>query len=316
MTGKACHVLASATQVGLIQALDLHFRVKAPRTVRFVGFIAAAVLLCCSLAKAEEGASTSTDWKTLHFAGYNLAYTCAGTARPVLILEAPAGIAAEKAYEKIFHELAKRHRVCFVERLGLGKSDDAPPNLVQTTKDYASGVLRLVDVVAPDEKVVLIGYSFGGFVVRYFAATHPERTAGLLLIDAQHEDWLVDLKRRMSPDDWSKMQGILDWFKSRLGHNNWDSQFEVKGVSLPRDMPIRMISRGLPYQSIRKANLSEEGVRLYNESHDRLQFELLKLTDNSSRVVATKSEHLIVESEPELVLSEIAKLASQVSKGN
>ena len=284
--------------------------------MHFIRFIAAAALLYCSLTHAAEGSSTSMDWKTLPFAGYNLAYTCAGTARPVLILEAPSGIAAEEAYEKVFHELAKRHRVCFVERLGFGKSDDVPPDMVQTTKDYASEVLRLVDVVAPDEKVVLIGYSFGGFVVRYFAATHPERTAGLLFVDSAQEDWLVDLKRRMSSDDWSKMQGILDWFKIRLGHNYWDSQFEVKGVSLPRDMPIRMISRGLPYQNIRKANLSEEGVRLYNESHDSLQFELLKLTDNTSRVVAAKSEHLIVESEPELVLSEIEKLVSQVAKAN
>ena len=282
--------------------------------MHFTRLIAAAALLCCGLAHAEDAASTSADWKTLAFAGYNLAYTCAGTTRPVLILEAPSGIAAEKAYEKIFGELAKRHRVCFVERLGFGKSDNVPSGLVQTTKDYASEVLRLVDVVAPGEKVVLIGYSFGGFVVRYFAATHPDRTAGLVFIDSEHEDWLVDLKRGMAPDDWSKMQGILDWFKSRLGHNYWDSQFEVKGVSLPRDMPIRLISRGLPYQQIRKAKLSEEGVRLYNESHDRLQFELLKLSDNTSRIVATKSEHLMVDSEPELVLSEIEKLVSEVSQ--
>src|SRR5687767_8941921 len=99
------------------------------------------------------------------------------------------------------------------------------------------------------------------------------------------------------------MQDILDWFIRRLGHNYWDSRFEVASVSLEPDLPVRIISRGLPYQHIREAELSEDGVRSYNESHDRNQLKLLTLSHNSSRVVAHKSEHLIVASEPELVVA-------------
>lgn len=276
-------------------------------------FVAISIFLLCGPAHAEDGGPPPKEWNDLQVGDYDLAYTCAGTSRPTLILEAPSGIPAEKAYEKIYPELVKRYRVCFAERLGFGKSDKVPEGLVQTTKDYADEVLHLVDAVAPGEKVVLVGYSFGGFITRYFAAVHPDRAAGLLLIDSAQEDWIVDVKKRMSPEDWSRMQDILDWFLRKLGHNYWDSQFEVASVSLPRDLPVRIISRGLPYQHIRKANLSEQGVAIYNEMHDRHQLDLLGLTDRTSRVVATRSEHLIVDSEPELVLAEIEKLVSQVS---
>lgn len=265
-------------------------------------------LLCCGLAQAENTAVSPLEWDALAVGSYRLAYACAGSGRPTLILESPSGISSEEAYRKIVPELSRSYRVCFVERLGLGRSDEVPEGLVQTTRDYSDEVLHLVDKVAPAEKVILVGYSFGGFIARYFASVHPDRAAGLLLIDSAQEDWIVEVKQQMAPDDWAKMQDILDWFQRRMGHNYWDSQFEVAGVSLDPELPVRIISRGLPYQHIRKANLSEAGVQIYNESHDRNQLKLLGLTRSTSRIVATKSEHLIAESEPELVISELREL--------
>lgn len=274
-------------------------------------FVLAALLGCCGLAQAGTTPTPQLEWGSLPVGSYTLAYACAGEGKPTLILESPSGISAEEAYRKIIPEIAGQYRACFVERLGLGRSDAVPPGLVQTTKDYAEEVRQLVDKVAPGEQVILVGYSFGGFIARYFAAVHPGRAAGLLLIDSAQEDWIVEVKQQMAPDDWARMQDILDWFLRRMGHNYWDSQFEVASVSLRPDLPVRIVSRGLPYQHIRKANLSEDGVRIYNESHDRNQLKLLALTQRTSRVVAARSEHLIAESEPELVLSEIHKLVGQ-----
>ena len=278
--------------------------------IRKITFALLVLFLCQGCALNQPGIKNT--WGSLRVVNYNLAYMCSGSTRPTLILESPSGVSAEQAYEKILPALGKKHRTCFVERLGLGKSDQVPSGLTQTTKDYAVELTALLDKVAPRERVVVVGYSFGGMTARYFAAVHPERVAGLILIDAAHEDWLIDAKHRMQPDHWEKMQGILDWFMQNLGHNYWDSQLEVASSTLPTNMPVRIISRGLPFQRIRKAMLSEDGVRIYNASHDAHQLKLPMITNNTSRIVAKNSEHFIVDSEPELVLAQIEEIYSQI----
>jgi pimeloyl-ACP methyl ester carboxylesterase len=47
---------------------------------------------------------------------------------------------------------------------------------------------QLLDRSGIDGPVVLVGASIGGFVVRVFASEQPERAAGLVLLDATHED--------------------------------------------------------------------------------------------------------------------------------
>lgn len=240
--------------------------------------------------------------------GYELSYSCAGSGSPNVFLEPPSGISAEMAFAKIFLQVAKTNKVCFYERLGFRDSGEVPDGLNQTVKDYSSELEQLIKLRSDSKKIVLVGYSFGGFVMRYYAAKHPERVDSILLIDAAHENWIQSMKSSMSKEDWQKMQSILDWFQDNLGHNVWDSQFEVANTKLPSELKIRIISRGLPHETIRKAGVSEEGIRIYNELHDKYQTEQLDLSKNTKRVFAKKSEHLIVDSEPHIVMQQLSAL--------
>ena len=239
---------------------------------------------------------------------YNLSYTCAGSGAPNVFLDPPSGIRAEDAFAKIFLKVARTNKICFYERLGFGTSDAPPEGLNQTVKDYSHELDQLIKLKSDSEKLVLVGYSFGGFVMRYYASKKPERVDSILLIDAAHENWIQDMKKSMSGDDWQKMQSIIDWFQNKLGHNVWDSQFEVAKTKLPNELEIRIISRGLPHETIRKAGVSEDGIRIYNELHDKYQTEQLKLSSNAKRVFAKKSGHLIVDSEPYVVMEQLSAL--------
>jgi pimeloyl-ACP methyl ester carboxylesterase len=42
-----------------------------------------------------------------------------------------------------------------------------------------------------NDKVILVGHSLGGAVIRYYAVQHPEMIEGLLFIDPSHEDFEV-----------------------------------------------------------------------------------------------------------------------------
>ncbi len=242
------------------------------------------------------------------FHDYELSYSCAGEGAPNVFLEPPSGISAEIAFSKIFLQVARTNKVCFYERLGFRDSDNPPSGLNQTVKDYSAELSHLIDLKSDSEKLILVGYSFGGFVTRYYAANNPNRVDALLLIDAAHENWIQSMKVAMSKDDWQKMQSILDWFENNLGHNVWDSQFEVAKTKLPESLEIRIISRGLPHETIRQAGVSEEGIRIYNELHDKYQTEQLKLSKNTKRIFAKKSGHLIVDSEPHIVMEQLSEL--------
>lgn len=245
--------------------------------------------------------------------GYELAYVCAGEGSPSIFLETPSGLTAEESFSRVFEGMAALSRVCRFDRLGLGDSDPVPEGLDQTVSDYSRELGALIDRIAPDDDVVLIGYSFGGLVARYYAAHHPARVEGLVLIDAAHEDWIREMKAQMSPEDWTKMQDILDWFAANLGHNYWDSQFEMdEAPELPASLPIRILSRGLDFQRIRLAGISEDGFRIYNELHDTYQEAQESLSEQTVRVIAADSEHYIPESEPALVLEQLEILLSRI----
>ena len=258
--------------------------------------------------------SQSSDWHKLKIDNYTIAYRCDGEGSPTLVLEPPSGISAEDAFTPILAQLRSKTKVCMYERLGFGQSDAPPPGLRQTARDYSRELELVLKSAAPNDRFVVVGYSFGGFVARCFADSNPRRVAGLILIDSAQEDWISDMKVQMQPTDWEKMRGLLNWFERTYGHDVWNSQAEVRATALRRDLPVRIISRGLQYQRIRQANLTDGGVDIYNALHDKHQFDLLKITDRTSRVVAAKSEHLIVNSEPEIVLQQVNAILSEINR--
>jgi pimeloyl-ACP methyl ester carboxylesterase len=270
-----------------------------------------AILLGWTLpwaAASTNGGMDSALGGMLEFTDYRLEYHCRGEGTPVLYLESPSGLSAAEAFAPVFPALAERSRVCRLERLGFGGSDAPLPGLVQTAADYADELHELVSRMSPDERIVIIGYSFGGFIARIYAHRYPERVAGLVLIDAAHEEWFRAMKRQMAAEDWARLQEVFDWFVDHLGHDAWTSQFEVEQTRLDPDLPFVAVSRGLDHERLRLTGMSDQAFRIANDLHDYYQHDLARLTENTTHVVAQDSEHLIVDSEPEIVLAAIDRL--------
>jgi pimeloyl-ACP methyl ester carboxylesterase len=264
---------------------------------------------------ATEISSVFANDGMLEFPDYRLEYRCRGEGTPVVFLESPSGLSAAEAFAPVFDDMAERTRVCRLERLGFGNSDRPIPGLVQTASDYADELHRLVSRAAPEGDIVIVGYSFGGFIARVYADRHPERVAGLLLIDAAHEKVFRAMKHRFSARDWARLQEVFDWFLDNLGHDAWTSQFEVSRARIDPELPVVVVSRGLDHQRLRLTGMSEDAFRLANDLHDHYQRDLGNLTRNTTRIVARKSEHLIVESQPRLVLDALDQLLRAVRAG-
>jgi pimeloyl-ACP methyl ester carboxylesterase len=117
--------------------------------------------------------------------GYRLHIDCVGEGTgPTVILEA-GNADFSVMWAKVQPELATSARVCAYDRAGLGWSERSkePRTLDAMTGD----LVRLLDAAGIEGKLLLVGHSFGGIVARSFAVAHPERVAGLVLVDPAHE---------------------------------------------------------------------------------------------------------------------------------
>jgi pimeloyl-ACP methyl ester carboxylesterase len=106
---------------------------------------------------------------------------------PSVILEAGLGSTSLDWY-KVQPEIAKFARVYAYERAGVGWSESGPgPRTAMQAVHELHNLLRNAQVPEP---YILVGHSYGGLVVRLFADRYPNEVAGLVLVDASHEDQL------------------------------------------------------------------------------------------------------------------------------
>jgi pimeloyl-ACP methyl ester carboxylesterase len=118
--------------------------------------------------------------------GHRLHVVCRGAGTPAVLLE--SGVAASSlSWARVLPALATFTRVCAYDRAGLAWSDapSRPPSLDRIQDDL--GVV--LGHATSARRTVLVGHSFGGLIVRAYAARHPEQVAGLVLVDPPME-WL------------------------------------------------------------------------------------------------------------------------------
>ena len=125
--------------------------------------------------------------------GHRLHAHCVGAGSPLVLLE--SGIAASSlSWTIVQPAIAKFTRVCAYDRAGLAWSD--PPSCPRTFDRIVDELSGLLSHVGPHEQYVLVGHSFGCFVVCAYARRHPERMAGLVLVDPAFE-WLSATPQRV-----------------------------------------------------------------------------------------------------------------------
>jgi pimeloyl-ACP methyl ester carboxylesterase len=122
--------------------------------------------------------------------GRRLHVRCTGTGAPVVVFE--AGIAASSvSWSRVQPRVAEFTRACSYDRAGLAWSD--PGDRDRCTDTFVAELTRLLHAGGITPPYVLVGHSFGGFIIRAFARAHPEAVAGLVFVDTLHPDEWMDL---------------------------------------------------------------------------------------------------------------------------
>ena len=100
--------------------------------------------------------------------------------RPVVVFEAGATNSLE-IWRGIVPQVAAIAPAIAYDRAGLGHSDW--DNTTPTPQHVASRLRRLLQQVGAAPPYILVGYSWGGILVRYFAGYHPREVAGIVFVD-------------------------------------------------------------------------------------------------------------------------------------
>jgi len=121
---------------------------------------------------------------TIEVEGQRLHVVCAGDGRPAVVFE--SGIAASSlSWSGVLRDVAGFTQACAYDRAGLGWSDP-----VRSRRTLARMLRELEGVVAHaggGVPAVLVGHSFGAFLVCAYAAARPADVAGLVLLDPPSE---------------------------------------------------------------------------------------------------------------------------------
>jgi pimeloyl-ACP methyl ester carboxylesterase len=120
--------------------------------------------------------------RSVDIGGRSLNIHCSGDGSPTVVLENTLGY----RWMPIAREVTKFTRACWYDQAGYGWSDPGPKP--RTSAAVASDLQSLLRAAAVPPPYVLVGASGDGFPVRVFAGRHLNEVAGVVLVDAVHED--------------------------------------------------------------------------------------------------------------------------------
>jgi pimeloyl-ACP methyl ester carboxylesterase len=140
------------------------------------------------------------------FDNLTLSIDCRGQGSPTVILDSGLGVPAI-GWNPVQTEVAKFARVCSYDRAGYGWSDasSAPRTSMQIVKELHA----LLEAAGEKGPYILVGHSFGGYNVRVYNGQYPNDVAGMVLVDASHEDQ----NDRMSPALQAFMKKTMEQLK-------------------------------------------------------------------------------------------------------
>ncbi len=251
--------------------------------------------------------------------GRRLYIECRGNGEPTVVMEAGSG-GINDTWSSVRDTVATFTHACAYDRANRGRSDPAPKP--RTANDMAADLAALLANAPVAGPYVLVGHSFGGLVVRLFAAHHLHDVAGMVLIDSTHPDQIARSASILPPPDeeTDAVRQLREWLTTidsgthPEGINFEASLREVKEASVVRGLgstPVVVLSRGTSIRCDCPALPSDLAAKLDAAWLD-VQRDLAHLSTNGVHQIATKSGHNIPGDEPGLVVETIRRIVNTV----
>jgi pimeloyl-ACP methyl ester carboxylesterase len=249
--------------------------------------------------------------------GYYLYMESAGSGSPTVIFESGSECGA-RSLANLAAEVQHFTRAIIYDRAGIDQSDPAPtPRTTQDIVDDLRTLLTRAQIAGP---YLLVGHSFAGLPVRLFAHHYPHDVVGLVLLDVVHPDqWLRELQLLPPPSPYEPValttfrnMITAEWtdpFSNSEGINIAASAAQVRATGHFGPLPLVVITAG---QDEWDEGFPPDIARSLEQNWMAMQKELAALSHNSTHIIATESNHVIQECQPDLVVNVIRQLVREI----
>ena len=260
---------------------------------------------------------------------HRLHLVCRGSGSPTVVFDSGLG-GSSLDWTLVQPAVASFTRACAYDRAGYAWSDQGP--LPRDSENIVRDLEQLLGNGSVAAPYVLVGHSLGGLIAQHFARQNPHRVAGMVLVDATHEDQFRRLRQAIIqsgngrqaflvmgnaefvpvglPEDISLLSSDFSGraksivvVQSELNFLHKSARPAATG-NLP-DVPLVVIS----HRMVTPATSSREGR--WEQMWMEMQLDLVALTPRSKHVIASTGDHYVHIREPELVIDAVRDIVEQ-----
>jgi pimeloyl-ACP methyl ester carboxylesterase len=158
-----------------------------------------------------------------------------------------------------------------------------------TSATQAHELHALLDAIGEQGPFVYVGHSYGGMIARAFAATYPDETVGLVLLDASSEPE-IPVYDRLHAGAWN--DGTVDPAPNQRIDIH-ASVRELEDAPALGDMPLVVVTAGV---------LEDPWLATVPRLEAKAQTRLASLSTNSIHVLDVGKGHFLPDNDPSLVM--------------
>lgn len=314
----------------------MSLRQRLSRTGRVVALVVIGLLIVGSiyqyLAERRDLRLNPPPGNLVDVGGYRLHLYCIGSGSPTVVIEAGSNDFSV-GWRDIQSEIAQETQACTYDRSGMGWSDD--DGEIPLPSHIANNLQAVLVNAEVEPPYLLVGHSWGGILIREFAARYPELVAGLIFVDSSHENQylgrsdepeelpvafirycqavsFVGITRalRLRGDPWldDPQSGAMALYRTHSCaaqlRRRYAASLSMAQSAPPRDLgelSIRVLTRGVADDP---TDMSPEDV-VWEETWLSLQSELANLSSDSSHLVVAGATHFIQWNRPEVIVETI-----------
>ena len=170
-------------------------RLYAPPCVRWLVLVLGLVLAAPAQAEPADRGPLAPGDHVAELNGLKLWYRVSGAGPVCLLPNPPWGPSSDYLFRTLT-PLEERFTVVYLDNRGCGRSEKAASTRAYTW-DHLVADLEALRAHLGQEKVWLMGHSAGGWQVLHYAAAHPQRVDGLVLLGTSAWVDRADVAERM-----------------------------------------------------------------------------------------------------------------------